>query len=93
MEPTSVVVAAPELSVVEAVDTSPPLAAAAIIRSSALVGVEFVPAAIVAPGVLVAASRLVVRLGEWATIHSALEWEHLEGLGLLYEPADRRRVG
>lgn len=75
MEPTSDVVAAPEPSVVEAVvvDISPPLAAAAIILSSALAVVEFAPAAIVAPGVLVAASRLVVRLGEWATIRSALE--------------------
>jgi len=75
MEPRAVVVAAPEPSAVVAVvvDISAPLAAAAIILSSALADVEFAPAAIVAPGVLVAASRLVVRLGDWATIRSALE--------------------
>lgn len=73
MEPTVVVVAAPESSLVEAVFVAPPVAAA-IILFSALAVVELAPAAIVDPGVLVAASQLVVRPGETATNRSVLEW-------------------
>ena len=74
MEPTVVVVAAPESSLVEAVFVVAPPVAAAIILFSALAVVELAPAAIVDPGVLVAASQLVVRPGERATNRSVLEW-------------------
>jgi len=71
MEPSAVVVVAlPEPSAVQVVfaDTSPPPVAAA----SALAAVGVAPAAIVVLGVLVAASRLVVRSGEKAILRSAL---------------------
>jgi hypothetical protein len=87
MEPSAVVaLVVPSAVQVLFVGTSPPPVAAAIILSSALVVVGFL-------GVLVAASRIVVRIGEREVLRSVLDWEQqMEGRGLLYVPAGRQQV-